>query len=113
MKQILFYCAIALACSLTACNENKKENPEEKKEANMAGDWDNMYIKIETASKNNTDSSEVLEVGGTDWQTKLKMNRIRTSLRKDSTWNSAHYDLKDSIVYDPSGKWWVVGDSLV
>ncbi|HEX2630772.1 MAG TPA: hypothetical protein VHM26_17265 [Chitinophagaceae bacterium] len=104
MKQMLFTCAIALACSLIACNE---------KETTLAGDWDNKYINIKTNSKNNTDSSETLEISGADWQTKLKANRIRTSLRPDSTWNSAHYNLNDSIVYDPSGKWWVVGDSLV
>lgn len=104
MKRICIY-SITAVFLFTACKEDKQV-------ADLTGDWDNFYIKVETVTMNNTDSSSVLEVGGTDWQTKLKMNRIRTSFRADSTWNSAHYNLKDSIVYNPTGKWWVVGDSL-
>jgi hypothetical protein len=112
MKQVLFISAIALICSLQACKEDKKSNSD-KQNASLAGVWDNLYVRIETKTRNNTDSSEVFEVSGAEWQTKAKVKVIRTSLNADSTWNSAHYNLSDSIAYNPSGKWWVVGDSLV
>jgi hypothetical protein len=79
----------------------------------LVGEWNNIYMKVDTRTKNNTDSSEVLEVDKDNWEEKLKIKPIRTYFRFDSTWNSAHYNLRDSLVYNPSGKWWIEGDSLI
>ena len=63
--------------------------------------------------KKNTAEQEELIVTREEWESKLKIKPIRTFFREDSTWNSAHYNLNDSLVYNPSGKWWVQGDSIV
>lgn len=79
----------------------------------LIGEWNNLSIKIDIQSKNNTSANEVFEVNRPDWESTLKIKPIRTFFRADSTWNSAHYNLKDSLVYDPSGKWWLMGNTLI
>lgn len=99
---------------LIACNETANT----KKETNFSaqqliGEWNNFSLKVDILSKDNSDSNEVFEVNRPEWEEKLKIKPIRTFFREDSSWNSAHYNLKDSLVYDPSGKWWIEEDKLV
>lgn len=54
----------------------------------------------------------MFEVDRPQWEEKLKIKPIRSFFRADSTWNSAHYNLKDSLVYDPSGKWLIAQGKL-
>lgn len=60
----------------------------------------------------NSDSTKVLEVMEQNWETVMKAKPIRTFFNADGTYNSEHHNLNDSIVYNPAGKWNVVGDSL-
>lgn len=97
-----------------ACNESpgtKKETDFPDKQ--LIGEWNNLSIKIDIHSKNNSDSNEVFEVNRPEWEERLKIKPIRSFFREDSTWNSAHYNLKDSLVYNPSGKWWIENEKLV
>ncbi|HEY6504695.1 MAG TPA: hypothetical protein VIZ28_12020 [Chitinophagaceae bacterium] len=111
MKKILIW---LLATSIIACNNsaNQKEEVTASVVEQLTGEWNNLSIRVEINSKNNADSNEVFEVGRPQWEEKLKIKPIRTFFRADSTWNSAHYNLKDSLVYDPSGKWWIERDKL-
>lgn len=83
------------------------------KREQMFGEWNNLSIRVDIETKLNTDSNEVLTVEQSEWEQKLKIKPIRTYFRADSTYNSAHFDLKGSLVYNPSGKWWIVRDSLI
>lgn len=47
-----------------------------------------------------------------NWETAMKAKPIRTFFKADGTYNSEHRNLNDSIVYNPAGKWSIVGDSL-
>ncbi len=99
---------------LVACNESsntKKETDSSAKQ--LIGEWNNLSMKVDIHSKNNSDSNEVFEVNRPEWEAKLKIKPVRTFFREDSSWNSAHYSLKDSLVYNPSGKWWIENDKLV
>jgi len=109
MNKVLIF---LVATFTIACNESgKKENGSPGQQ--LTGEWNNLSIKIDINSINNSDTNEVFEVDRPQWEEKLKIKPIRTFFRADSTWNSAHYNLKDSLVYDPSGKWWMEGDKLV
>ena len=46
-------------------------------------------------------------------KTHVKIKPIRSFFHADSTWNSAHYNLNASLVYNPSGKWWIKENRLV
>lgn len=98
-----------------SCNDNKDTQEEKPLSASeqLTGEWNNIFLKVDIHSKNNSDSAEVLEVDRLQWEERLKIKPIRTFFRKDSTWNSAHYNLNDSLVYNPAGKWWLEGDRLV
>jgi hypothetical protein len=107
-KGLVFLAAIfMMACTNSGDNENVSA------EQLLIGEWNNLSIKVDINSKNNSDTNEVFEVDRPQWEEKLKIKPIRSFFRADSTWNSAHYNLKDSLVYDPSGKWWIEGDKLV
>lgn len=111
MNNILICLAAIFIVACQGSGSSKKENIVEMKE--LTGEWNNLSIKVDINSKSNSDTSEVLEVNRPEWEKKLKIKPIRTFFRSDSTWNSAHYNLKDSLVYNPSGKWWLEADKLV
>ena len=109
MYKLIFLSGVMLFFS---CNDDKKEtNAPAAKE--LTGEWNNLSIKVDIHSKKNSDTNEVIEVDRPVWEEKLKIKPIRTFFRADSTWNSAHYNLNDSLVYNPSGKWWLEDETLV
>ena len=103
---------ILLMVALISCNyENNRKTTAPTQQ--MTGEWSSLSIKVDIQSKNNTDSNQLFEVDRVNWEEVLKIKPIRTFFRADSTWNSAHYDLNDSLVYNPSGKWWIENEKLV
>ena len=106
---------LCISFFLVDCDNNKSEKTEDAAAtaSDLIGEWNNVSLKVDINSKNNTDSADVFEAAQPHWEEKLKIRPIRTFFRADSTWNSAHYNLKDSLVYNPSGKWWIDRDQLV
>lgn len=102
---------IAVILFLFSCNNasDKKYNSSEQ----LIGEWNNLSMRVETNSKNNSDSNEVFDVPQGQWKQMLKIKPIRTFFRADSTYKSDYYNLKDSLVRTTSGRWWVEGDKLV
>jgi hypothetical protein len=98
---------------IISCSDNDKKTASADLAKQLTGEWNNIYLKVETVTKQDTGTNETLEVSQDDWEQTLKIKPIRTFFRSDSTWNSAHFNLADSLVYNPGGKWWVNGDTLV
>jgi hypothetical protein len=108
MKKSLLFLSVLFAVSCNSGDKTKQLNEiTTTTTQQLTGEWSNLMLHVEIHSKDNTDSSELLEVDRAHWEEKLKIKPIRTFFRADSTWNSAHYNLQDSIVYNPSGKWWI------
>ena len=103
---IVFVCAMILF----ACNSSNNESATASR---LVGEWNNISIKVDIQSANNSDSNSVFDAKRGEWEPVVKIRPIRTFFNADSTWHSAHYTLKDSLFYDPSGRWWIEGDSLV
>ncbi len=111
MNKFLFVIA---ALVFTSCADTGSKGKNENNTAEqLVGEWNNLSIKIDINSKNNTDSNEVFAVDRPQWEEILKIKPIRAYFRADSSYNFAHYNLKDSLVYNPSGKWWIEGDKLI
>ena len=108
-KNVFFFLLCLAGCGNPEKNDPAKTPVREK----LIGEWNNLSIKISMNSKNNSDSNELLEVDRPVWEQTLKIKPIRTFFRADSSWNAAHYNLKDSLVYNPSGKWWFENDKLI
>ena len=103
------YLVIAISV-LLSCNDNKEKEQSQPVDdtttsQKLIGEWNNLYLNVKVDSKKNTAEQEELIVTREEWESKLKIKPIRTFFREDSTWNSAHYNLNDSLVYNPSGKW--------
>jgi len=79
----------------------------------LVGTWYNTYMKIEMNTYKGKDTLNVLEVNESNWEQKMGIKPIITYFKENGTYNSEHRDLKDSIVYNPAGKWEIVGDSLL
>jgi hypothetical protein len=94
-----------LATLLFACNDAGKENQ-------LIGEWNNLSMRIETNSKNNSDANEVFEVDQAHWEEKLKIKPIRTVFEPDSIWSSSYYNLQDSLFRKSAGKWWIEDSKL-
>jgi hypothetical protein len=108
MKRILFLLPLALCIG---CSENDENKYEPFKP--LIGEWRNIYLKIEMNSYNNSDSTRIFEATELDWEEKMNIRPIRTFFRENGTYNSAHYNLRDSLVYNPAGRWCVFGDTLI
>ena len=98
---------------LFACNESNTKKETNTSVEQLIAEWNNISLKVDIRSKNNSDTNEVFEVNRSEWEEKLKIKPIRTFFKEDSSWNSAHYNLKDSLVYNPFGKWWIEEDKLI
>ena len=104
----------AVTMLIIGCKDQATQEKEKIIESGeLIGEWNNLSIRINIQSKNNSDSGEIFEVNRPEWEERLKIKPIRTFFRADSTWNSAHYNLEDSLVYNPSGKWWLETGKLV
>jgi hypothetical protein len=78
----------------------------------LTGQWRNVYIRIDISSYRNTDSSKVFEVNEQNWEQVMGIRPVRTYYWSDGTYNSEHLNLKDSVFYNPAGRWKLDGDSL-
>lgn len=104
MKQLVF---LFMAQLLLSCEGKKNETKDL-----LTGTWLNTYMKIEMNSYKGKDTLSMLEVDESNWEKKMGIKPIITYYKPDGTYNSEHRNLKDSIVYNPAGKWEIVGDSL-
>ena len=79
----------------------------------LVGEWRNVYMKVEMYTYNNTDSLKTMEVTEANWEKILNIKTIRTLYKENGSYNSEHKNLQDSIIYNPAGKWSIVGDTLI
>lgn len=97
--------AFGIACTYEA-SENKELSER------LLGEWRNSSLKIEMKTYKNKDTSFTFEVNENNWEAKMNIKPIRTIFRANRTYNSEHYALNDSLIYNPAGKWLILGDTL-
>jgi hypothetical protein len=109
MKYVLIFILtfILLSCE-TATTARKPVSPEQ-----LYGQWRNEYMKLEMPTYRNGDSLKVLEVNLRNWERVMHIQPIRTYFWYNGTYNSAHYDLNDSLIYNPAGNWLLRNDTLI
>ncbi len=76
------------------------------------GEWRNVDLKIEMKSYKNSDSSKTLEVKESNWELMMNIRPIRTFFKANRRYNSEHINLNDSVIYNPAGRWIIIGDTL-
>lgn len=110
MKATIFL-LIAVITILASCTDSKHESKSLKDE--LTGDWISNSLKVEMSSANSSNRDSVFEANASNWTNVIGIKPIITHFRPDGTYNSEHYSKKDSLFYNPYGKWQIVGDSLI
>ena len=78
----------------------------------LIGEWRNVYLKIKLNI--NDPKPVVMEADSSNWETRLKIQPIRTHFKADGSYYSEYRNLKDSLVRVSSGTWMVIAaDTLV
>jgi hypothetical protein len=111
MKNYFLILTGAILCCCTDRQENEAASPAVRPEQ-LHGQWRNVYMKLEMRTYKNADSTRMLEVNENNWEQVMKIKPIRTFFWYDGTYNSEHRDLRDSIFYNPAGKWTLRADTL-
>lgn len=113
MKKIKDTFLIVFFLSVTSCEQQKDAEQNKELSDRVVGEWHNLSLKIRMNTLNNTDSTRVFEVDERNWEQKMGIRPIRTIYRPDGSYNSEHRNLKDSIIYNPAGRWIILGDTII
>jgi hypothetical protein len=103
--------SLLLLMLLASCGGEGNDKQELSKR--LVGEWRNADMKITMNSYMNSDSTRVFEVNEQNWEQKMRMRPLHTIFNENGTYRSPHISLKDSIFYDPVGKWVIQGDTLI
>lgn len=98
------YTILMFVMGLTVCCQAPKKDRDSAKDHPLVGEWRNLTLKVEI-NKKGDEPAGLFEVDESTWEETLKIRPIRTYFRNDSTFNSEHYDLQDSLVLNPEGIW--------
>jgi hypothetical protein len=79
----------------------------------MIGEWRSVSIEIKMHTAFNSDSTRYLRANEDNWEQVTKVKPVQTYFKPDGTYYAEYHDLRDSIVYHPSGEWSVKEDSLI
>ena len=101
----IFTLLVSFVIIATSCSDSSHPD--------LTGVWEIEELKITMNTFNNSDSAEVIEANGKNWETKMKSRNIKTYYNSDGTYHSLHKDLNDNITYDPAGTWKIINDSLI
>ncbi|MGZ3885104.1 MAG: hypothetical protein ACXVPQ_07670 [Bacteroidia bacterium] len=78
----------------------------------LIGEWRNVTLHVDVITANGTDKNTVWESNEGNWEERLHIKPIRTFFKDDNTFYSEYYNLKDSLIYRPTGKWDLKGNKL-
>lgn len=101
----------ALLLAMSACQAPETESQAEEIGNTLEGEWRNLSMRIDINKKGGAATS-VYEVDSSTWEQKLKIKAINTSFNADRTFESPHYNLRDSLVLDQKGRW-MANDSVL
>ena len=127
MKFVIFICISVFYCS---CVSGQKENASEKNteelnltedqgdyvsqlENDILGEWTNVSMKVWVKTYNNSDTSFIVDITEENWDLKMTVKPIVTTINADGTYTSEFRNSFDSLMYKPEGTWLIDGDSLI
>ncbi len=111
---MLFKYSFLILCTIfISCGEDAIIQENTALEKQLIGEWCNVSMKLTMNSFKNRDTVKTFEVAEGTWEKKMNIRPIITTFRSDGTYNSAHSNLKDSVFYNPAGRWAILGDTLI
>lgn len=107
--------AFLIAALLSACTDPAPEPLQENKdlEKQVYGEWYSVALRLTMNSYNNQPGEKKFEVMPGEWEEKMNIRPISTFYKEDGTYNVAHYNFQDSLIYAPAGRWKIIGDTII
>lgn len=82
-------------------------------EQEIVGEWTNVSMKIWVNTYNNSDTSFIVDISEENWELKMNVKPIVTTIHDDGTYISEFRNSFDSLIYKPEGTWLIDGDTLI
>ncbi len=82
-------------------------------EKSIIGEWTNVSMRVFVHTFNNTDTSFMVDVTEDNWNQKMNIRPITTVIKADGTYFTEYRNSFDSLIYNPSGIWYMDGDTLI
>lgn len=82
-------------------------------EKEIVGEWVNSSMRVWVNSYNNSDTSFIVDIDEDNWELKMSIKPIVTTIYDDGTYISEFRNSLDQVTYKPEGTWMVDGDSLI
>jgi hypothetical protein len=82
-------------------------------EQQFVGEWSNVSMKVWVKTYNNSDTSFIVDITEENWELKMNIKPIVTTVYEDGTYISEFRNSFDSLIYKPEGTWMIDGDTLI
>lgn len=82
-------------------------------EQEIVGEWTNVSMKVWVKTYNNSDTSFIVDISEENWEMKMNVKPIVTTINEDGTYISEFRNSFDSLIYKPEGSWLIDGDTLI
>lgn len=82
-------------------------------EQDLVGVWVNESMRVWVRSYNHSDTSFIVDINEENWDLKMTIKPITTTIYADGTYISEFRNSFDSLMYRPEGRWFLDGDSLM
>lgn len=109
-KFLMVICSLSAIIFMQSMSLRMQNSPSLRQQ--LIGQWRNLGLRVDVKTANNTDKDVIWESNESNWEEKQKIKPIHTYFNNDNTFFSEYYDLKDSLIYRPTGKWTLLGNKL-
>jgi hypothetical protein len=82
-------------------------------EQSFVGEWINVSMRVWVRTYNQSDTSFIVDINEDNWDLKMTVKPIATTVYADGTYTSEFRNSFDSLIYRPKGTWMIDGDSLI
>lgn len=106
-----FNIILSFFCFVSCQPSNSTKGEVAVESSSLIGEWRNLTLRVELDKKHGAPTS-IFEANEKTWEEKLQIRPIRTYFNEDGSFNSAHYNLSDSLVMNPEGTWAVTGEEI-
>ena len=79
----------------------------------IVGEWVNVSMRVWVKSYNNSDTSFIVDISEENWEMKMNIKPIVTTIYPNGTYISEFRNSFDSLIYMPEGMWLTDGDTLI
>ena len=93
-------------------DESQAEYVSELEQA-IVGEWVNVSMRVMVKTYENSDTSFIVDINEDNWEVKMNIQPIVTTIFENGTYISEFRNSFDSLIYKPEGTWMIDGDTLI